>query len=453
MLVNDELYFRTFCKLLEAVVKAGGLEIPVESLQKNHFYQLSRKINRKSGLEYGVRPTTLRDYRYIYKQQKKFSVRQNRLDLLSEFLGYDGWNEYKKIHFHCPEIEQNAEPKVRLLVLPDRRVGVVKKFEGQIAELIINRYEELKYELDLDRLEILFEDSLSSCPTGIEKIHDLGKAHQADIVLWTEYIHGKDPLIRVPALLVDSQGGKSTRAKQPYKKAEALVDILEGAFLEAADIKLFHLLGTSAFKEEEIDKARFYFEKVLALAPDHSGANYYINLLHQNQINHAEDTLSQKLEEELVIEITASKGTVTTRAVRGKEEKSSISKKNGSQHFFQSPNTSMLCDKSSLNKHLLVLKGDNHVLKSKDLEPLVRSMLIHEDEPIIFLTSHTDMSLMSLSDLNIFGVQAKRKEIPMKEALVSFKQQLPDQDKGLDNEHLPIQWLVFSPQNHLQSST
>ncbi len=425
MLVNDELYFQTFCRLLETVVEAGGLEVPVERLQKSHFCFLSRKINQQSGIEYGIQPTTLRDYRYIYKQEKKFSIRQNRLDLMCEFLGYDGWNDFKQTNFKCLEKLQESKKKVRLLVLPDKRIGEVKKFEGQIAELIVSRYEELKDELEIENLEIVFEDK--PCPVGTKEILDLAATRHADIVTWPEYLHGKHPLMRVQTRFVDAESQMAKVVRQQYQKVNALADLLEGAFLEQTDVMVFNLLGTTAFTNEEVDKARTYFEKVLALAPDHSDANNYMDWLKQAQTSH------QKEVDGLASDFEISEKTTAIDNEANSDENNCTSP--------EFPNLPIAQDNASLDKHLLVLKGDNHVLKSKDLEPLVRSMLIHEDEPVIFLTSHTDMSLMSMNDLNVFHVQAVRKEVPLKEVLISSKQQIPV--PKCNDEQRSVKWLLI----------
>lgn len=434
MLVNDELYFQTFCELLEAVVKAGGLETSVEHLQKNHFYLLSRKINLKANLEHGLQPTTLRDYRYIYKRKKKFSIRQNRLDLMCEFLGYDGWNEYKQKHFQSTEINQSKSSNIRVLVLPDKRVGVVNTFEGQIADLITSRYEALQYDLGIDNLEIIVEDHLESTPNGLKNIHELGVKRQANMVIWPEYLHGKNPMMRVPALPIVAENQPLKCVRQRYQKVGNLVDIMEGTFLEEADIMLFSLLGTAAFEKGEQDKALSYFEKVLTLDPENADAEDYVSLIKRQDTAFQNKSLSNDVREEEDLA-----GLAQRIALLPPEENEMYSTDS-------SPNTLVSDGRSSLKKYLLVLNGDKQVLKSKDLEPLVRSTLIHEDEPIIFLTTHTGLSLMSMNDLSIFRVQAERKQIPLKETLVSIDRQLKRKNRT-DGQSQLFKWLFISSQD------
>lgn len=442
MLVNDNLYFQTFCKLLEAVVKAGGLEIPVENLQRNHFCFLSRKINVKTGAELSIQPATIRDYRYIYKKEKRFSVRQNRLDLMCVFLGYLGWNDFRCTHFNCNERTGNNDNTVRLLILPDKRVGVTKKFEGQIADLINNRYEELKYELELDHLEITFENNLQSCPTGTNKIRELGKVHQADLVVWPEYLHGKTPMMRIPSLLVNSDIQQRKPEKQGYQKVENFAVIHDGAFLEAADILLFTLLGVSAYKNGATNKSQTYFKQVLDLDPNHSEAKSFMELLRKDQEEHEKVATTLEL--------------VTVAVIENQSMPMTTSKSHDISSTDEEipPVTLPFQHKqNSLANHLLVLKGDNRVIKSKDLEPLVKSMLIHEDESVIFLTTHTQMELMSMNDQNVFRLEAYKKEIPIKEALVTLEEWKPKHKSTMEKGDECTKWYFVCPQSLYDKTT
>lgn len=441
MLVNDNLYFQTFCKLLEAVVKAAGLEIPVENLQRNHFCFLSRKINVNTEAELGIQPATIRDYRYIYKKEKRFSVRQNRLDLMCVFLGYLGWNDFRSTHFNYTENIENNDDTVRLLILPDKRIGAIKKFEGQIADLINNRYEELKYELELDHLEITFENNLQSCPTGINKIRDLGESHQADLVVWPEYLHGKSPMMRIPSLLVNSDIQERKPEKQRYQKVENFAVIHDGAFLEATDILLFALLGIAAYKNGAFTKAKAHFKQVLNLDPNHSEAKSFMELLRNDQEEYVKVATTFELVTVAVTENqTIPKSTSKSHDISSTHEE------------FLGMNLPFQHEKDSLANHLLVLEGDNRVIKSKDLEPLVKSMLIHEDEPIIFLTSHTQMELMSMNDQNVFRLEAYKKEIPIKEALVTLEAWKPKHKSTMEKGDECTKWYFVCPP-HLYAKT
>ncbi len=464
MLVNDELYFQTFCKLFDAVVEMGGLEVAVENLQKNHFFLLSRKINRRTCDNFGIQPATLRDYRYIYRKEKRFSVRQNRLDLMCEFLGYNGWNEFRNTHFNVNHTKQNKNQVVRLLVLPDKRYGEVGKFEGQISELIFNRYEELKAELEIDNLELVYEESLKETPTGINRIKDLGSTHQADLVIWPEYHHGKKPTMRVRFLQASPNQSPSTYYKSKYQKVSRLTDIHEGMFLTETDILLFSLLGIAAFHNGETTRAIIHFEHVLTLDPRHIEALYNLGLLYKETDHLSESaTYFQKVLEQDHIDSELIEGAKThlSHLLESKRATSDTitlpSEKCSPQAnpfliTSEKEDTSFSDEKSKLPdldislgekqlangfvKHqttspdyLFVLKGDNSVLMTKNLEPLLRSKLIHEDESIMFLTSHTDLALLSVNNFNTYHVRTSRKEVPIKEVLITIDQS-PEAKKG-----------------------
>ncbi|MDW3194079.1 MAG: hypothetical protein R8G66_17020 [Cytophagales bacterium] len=437
MLVNDELYFHTFCKLLEAVVAAGGVEAPVEHLQKNHFHFLSRKINSKSCADCSIQPATIRDYRYIYKREKKFSVRQNRLDLMCDYLGYNGWNDFRSNHFPNAENKQQSNEQVRLLILPDKRFGAIQHFEGQIGELICNRYEELKEELGIDELEIIYRDHLKSSPAGIKGIRDFGKANKADMVIWTEYIHGIKPMMRVPSILVDPYQKVCKREKKAYQDAAELINLHEGTFLEESDIMLFQLLATTAHQKVETKKAVEYLEKILQLDPEHEESINQLGILLDQQEASGQSTNlgGDKTNAEVDADPQEKSG---SDAIHHQNQlyppHQDTSNTDQKRDHFAMPNHT-----ASLDNHLLILEGDNRVLKVKDLEPLIRNTIIHEEETIIFLTSKTDIALLSLNDRTIFTLKTSQQEVPVKEALVrlnQWHQNIPNFPKGSDQ--LPL---------------
>lgn len=442
MLVNDELYFQTFCRLLEAVVEAGGVEASVERLQKNHFYFLSRKINAHSNAECNIQPATIRDYRYIYKREKKFSVRQNRLDLMCDFLGYNGWYDFRSNHFSVPDNNQQSNDQVTLLILPDKRFGAVQQFEGQIGELICNRYEELKEELGADDLEIIYQADLKSLPTGIKGMREYGEANKADIVIWTEYLHGKTPMMRVPSLLVDTNREGFKKIKQPYQDAAELVNLPTGALLKETDIILFQLLGALAYEKGEIERAIEYFEHVLQLEPTCKEAlSFMSQLLDLEEASNQSSTLVEettRIDEQLIDQemevLNADLNEPDETVLKALSLSNNVMNTNLS--VTQSPTAHR---SASLENHLLILKGDNRVLKVKDLEPLIRNTFIHEDETIIFLTRKTDLELLSMNDLTVFKLEASQQEIPIKEALVSINQWHQEtKEPPNDNDQSPL---------------
>lgn len=418
MLVNDVLYFQTFCKLLETVVEAGGLEIPVEHLQKNHFYLLSRKINVQSGVAFGIQPATIRDYRYIYKGEKKFSVRQNRLDLMCEFLGYSSWNDFKSSH--CTKFEHipDGHDTVRLLILPDKRFGAIQHFEGQIGELINNRYEDLKDEYNIQNLEIIYQEHLRSAPKGIQGIRDLGLANEADMILWTEYIHGASPMMRVRSLCTDMKKKLRKGGKPPYRKADDLIHLQDGAFLQETDSMVFFMLGSKAYEKGETAKAREYFKQVLQIAPDHEEAFTYLHLLnaeHQAPLQIATSGEETITEQESIL------AAATHREVAGFADPPF--QKATDRRSLIATNQLPYPPNPALQDHqLLILKGDHRVLKAKGLEPLIRNTLIHKDEIIIFLTTQPNVALLSMDDLTVFKLAANKQAVPIKEALVHINQ-------------------------------
>lgn len=438
MLVNDELYLQIFCKLLEAVVEAGGLEVPVDKLQKKHFCLLSRKINAKSRDEWGIKPATFRDYRYIYKRQKRFSVKENRLDLLCDFVGFSSWIDFRNEHFNHNCIHENNGSVIKLLILPDKRYGEVHNFEGQLSELILSRYEDLKYELDIDNLEILYENQLSDSPSGIKKIQDLAEANQADIVVWPEYLHGNTPMLRIPFHLVDSHAQIVKSKKPSFRKIEGLTQILEGEFLQELDKTLFSLLGKQAFKQNETEKAKTYFSTVLALDIEHKEANYFTGIITQQAKETAQDSINCPVNQTHTTPYTFDSFTLLGKWKESLDVQKELSEMGLSNEL------SIVHQPTQIDKHLLVLKGDQRVLMTKNLEPLVRSTLIHEDEPVFFLTRQTDMELMSMKDLNVFQVVPSTNEVPIKDAIFTFNNNHLEAKRDPINGNEIAQWFLIT---------
>lgn len=489
MLVNDEIYFQTFCTLLDKVVAEAGLEVNVEALSNSHFQLLSRKINQQTQADTEISPTTFRDYRYIYLKKKKFSIRENRLDLLCEYIGYLSWVHFRSKQASETTTETPEYRSVKLLVINDKRVGLSSSvFEGQIAEMINNRYEELKYEHAIDNLQIIFsEDS----PVGIKKIREMGSAHEADLVVWPEYVHGNTPKLRVPFLIVDPNRSDlplSKRKPQSHQPVEGLETIYDGAFLEETDILLFTMLGMEAYRREEQQKACQYFEHLLTLDPEGVTPHFYLGAIYQNQ-DHL-DQASQHYHE--VLSKTASDHDFYEKAVinlvfilmreAGYEEAIDLLKRIEHNHSTQTKRIHALLyqaymlkgDKASAQEHLLlwdkryaermeveaagplpghlmVMEGDSRVLTSKRMDPLLESTIVHQDEPIFFMTTETDLSLMSMENFAMFHLQPSKQELPLKKSLVPFEEFRPLR-QGLFEQYATTNRWILLPEFQLRLS-
>ena len=477
MVINDPIYFPTFCKLLEQVVEAGNIGVSVSKLKNSHFHLLSRKINKDPDFEVAIQPSTIRDYRYIYLQKKSFSIRENRLDLLCEFIGYDNWINFRSSHFQHPEpTEPNAT--IRLLVLPDKRLGHANNFEGSIADLIGTRYEELKDSYGIENLEITFEDQLESFPRGVRKIREIGSAYKADLVVWPEYMHGDEPEMRVPFLVVNPEklGVRHIRKeKQKYQKVERLSSVHEGAFLEETDILLFSMLGVEAYRQDNKDKALQYFEELLKLDENHLDALFYTGAIHQSrgQLDLASSCYHRVLEnseaqEELYEKASINLVFIQLRNPAGHEEAVRLLEPIENNDSEQAPRIHALLyqaymlagDKvkaqnmlkmltreslSSLKEHMIVMVGDDRVLSTRNMDPLLDSTIIHENESIIFLTEKTDLSLLSLEKNDLFHVKAFKQEVPLRQALIPFEKFRPIRKGVFDQYAESKSWVILDP--------
>lgn len=286
MFVKEQLYQPIFCILLDKVVAKGIESLPVEKLKNRHFHQLSHKINMASNSGNKLAPNTFRDYRYIYLGTKSFSVREDRLDVLSNYIGFDSWLSFKQLYGDFQGFRDSPKSSgIRLLILPDIRVGLFNAFEGRISDLIKSRYEELRADYHIDNLELLTYDPSKRPPNSEEAIREVGKSLNADLVIKTNFLLAKELELRISYQLVEPEkwGIRSTRGASDYQVIERLSTIFEGDLLKELDTLLLYMSGMGALDAGKQETAKRHLMIALSIDNDYAAAHALLGEIYLNE--------------------------------------------------------------------------------------------------------------------------------------------------------------------------